>query len=180
MAWAAAAGKFVKESPQRPPEVVPPCEVPMAAPKPRRFTYDYPRPALTVDLVLVTREDRPRVLLIKRKKDPFAGTWAFPGGFVDEGERLIDAAVRELKEETGLAVGELEQLYTAGDPGRDPRGWTVSVAYLVRVDPAELKPVAADDAAAVKWFPADKPPPLAFDHALILKRAVARITDRMA
>src|SRR3954451_5076103 len=144
----------------------------MAADGARKFTYEYPRPALTVDLVVVTRESGPRVLLIRRKKDPFAGSWAFPGGFVDEGERLIDAAVRELKEETGLAVGEVEQLYTAGDPGRDPRGWTVSVAYLVRVDAAALKPVAADDAAAVKWFPADKPPPLAFDHAMILGRAV--------
>src|SRR3954462_1965957 len=125
----------------------------MAAAKPARCTYDYPRPALTVDLVLVTREGRPRVLLIKRKKDPFAGSWAFPGGFVDEGERLTDAAVRELKEETGLEVGEVEQLYTAGDPGRDPRGWTVSVAYLVRVDPAELAPVAADDDDAAGRFP---------------------------
>src|SRR4051812_40406033 len=151
----------------------------MAAAKPARFTYDYPRPALTVDLVLATREGRPRVLLIKRKKDPFAGSWAFPGGFVDAGERLIDAAYRELKEETGLVVGGVEQLYTAGDPGRDPRGWTVSVAYLVRVNPDELKPVAADDAAEVKWFRVDKPPRLAFDHAMILKRALARITDRM-
>ena len=150
----------------------------MAARGARKFTYEYPRPALTVDLVVVTRESRPRVLLIRRKKDPFAGTWAFPGGFVDEGEKLADAARRELREETGAELGEFEQLYTAGDPGRDPRGWTVSVAYLARVAADELKPVAADDADAVGWFPVDDPPPLAFDHAMILARARARIADR--
>jgi 8-oxo-dGTP diphosphatase len=155
-----------------------PGRVEMASKSVRRFSYDFPRPALTVDLVLVTREARPRVLLIRRKKDPFAGTWAFPGGFVDEGERLIEAARRELQEETGLNVGEIEQLYTAGDPGRDPRGWTVSVAYLARVEADELTPVAADDADEVGWFPADDPPPLAFDHAMILARARARIADR--
>src|SRR5581483_3671318 len=150
----------------------------MAAAKPRKFTYDYPRPALTVDVVIVTREARPRVLLIRRRKDPFAGKWAFPGGFVDENERLADAARRELREETGADVGEVEQLYTAGDPGRDPRGWTVTVAFLARVGADQLKPVAADDADAVGWFPVDGPPPLAFDHAMILARARARIADR--
>lgn len=150
----------------------------MAAESARKFTYDYPRPALTVDVVIVTREPRPRVLLIRRKKDPFAGTWAFPGGFVDENEKLIDAAGRELREETGTDVTEVEQLYTAGDPGRDPRGWVVSVAYLARVGADQLKPVAADDADAVGWFPLDDPPPLAFDHATILARARARIADR--
>ncbi len=152
----------------------------MAASRALKFSYEYARPALTVDLVLVTREARPRVLLIRRKHDPFAGSWAFPGGFVDENEKLIDAARRELKEETGVEVPDIEQLYTAGDPGRDPRGWTVSVAYLARVDPALLTPVAADDAEAVGWFPVDEPPPLAFDHAMILARARGRIVDREA
>ncbi len=152
----------------------------MAAPTPGKFSYEYPRPALTVDVVLTTREDRPRVLLIKRKSDPFAKTWALPGGFVDEGEKLADAARRELKEETGLVVEALEQLYTAGDPGRDPRGWTVSVAFLARGDAKKLKAKAADDAAEVGWFPLDAPPAMAFDHAMLLARARARITDRMA
>jgi len=83
-----------------------------------------------------------------------------------------------LLEETSLQGVELEQLYTAGDPGRDPRGWTVSVAYLARVKPDELKPVAADDADEVKWFRLDKLPPLAFDHAMILERARCRIAER--
>jgi len=118
--------------------------------------------------------------LIRRKKEPFAGSWALPGGFVDENERLFDAAQRELEEETGISVADLEQLYTAGDPGRDPRGWTVSVAYLAQVHPDRLRPVAADDAEAVSWFPLDDLPQLAFDHAKILARARARLTDRQA
>lgn len=149
-------------------------------PAKKKFTYGYPRPALTVDLALVTSEARPRVLLIQRKKDPFAGTWALPGGFVDENEKLADAARRELKEEAGVEVDEIEQLYTAGDPGRDPRGWTVSVVFLARVDAIHLKPVAADDAAAVAWFPLEKLPKLAFDHAMLLGRVRARLADRSA
>ena len=145
-----------------------------------KHSYDYPRPALTVDVVILTREPRPRVLLIRRKRDPFAGSWALPGGFVDENERLADAARRELREETGVVLTDIEQLYTAGDPGRDPRGWTVTVAYLARVNPSEVKPVAADDAGAVGWFPIDNPPALAFDHAMILGRAAARLRDREA
>lgn len=150
----------------------------MPAKRTRKFTYEYPRPALTVDVVIATREARPRVMLIRRKGDPFAGKWAVPGGFVDEGERLADAARRELMEETSLQGVELEQLYTAGDPGRDPRGWTVSVAYLARVKPDELNPIAADDAAEVMWFPLDNLPELAFDHAMLLERARCRIGER--
>ena len=146
----------------------------------QKYTYEYPRPALTVDVVIATREAKPRVLLIRRNKEPFAGSWALPGGFVDENERLADAARREVVEEAGVSVTELEQLYTAGDPGRDPRGWVVSVAYLAQVDPAALKPVAADDADEVGWFPLDEPPPLAFDHAMLLARARVRLEDRKA
>ncbi len=149
----------------------------MAAEIPRRFSYEYPRPALTVDVVIATREPRPRVLLIRRNREPFSGSWALPGGFVDENERLEDAARRELVEETGVAATDLEQLYTAGAPGRDPRGWTVSVVYLARVEPGSVKPVAADDAAEVGWFPLDELPALAFDHAMILDRARLRLEE---
>jgi len=144
----------------------------------KKHSYDYPRPALTVDMVLLSRDATPQVLLIQRKRDPFAGRWAFPGGFVEAGETLADAARRELLEETTVAAPELEQLYTAGDPGRDPRGWTISVAFMARVDRKKLKPKAADDASAVKWFPLDALPELAFDHAMILDRAIARLADR--
>jgi 8-oxo-dGTP diphosphatase len=150
----------------------------MAGVTPGRHSYDYPRPALTVDVVLVTREAKPRVLLIERRGEPFAGKWALPGGFVDEGERLAGAAVRELEEETGLSVVELEQLYTAGDPGRDPRGWTVSVAFLARVDARKAKAVAGDDATRAEWHRLDKLPELAFDHAMLIERARARLLDR--
>lgn len=152
----------------------------MSQTRTRGFTYDYPRPALTVDIVIATREPRPRVLLIQRRKDPFAGSWALPGGFVDENERLVDAARRELLEETGMIVEEIEQLYAAGDPGRDPRGWTVSVAYLAQVDPKNVTLRAGDDAAAAEWHPLDDLPPLAFDHGMLLARARARLVDRTA
>ena len=144
----------------------------------QKHTYEYARPALTVDVAIVTREAQPRVLLIRRKKEPFAGSWALPGGFVDANERLADAARRELVEETGVTVADLEQLYMAGDPGRDPRGWTVTVAYLAQVAPDALKPVAADDADAVGWFALDELPSLAFDHAMLLARVRVRLKDR--
>ena len=137
----------------------------------KKYTYDYPRPAVTVDVVIVTKERKPRVLLIRRKHEPFAGTWAIPGGFVDMDEPLDAAARRELREETGVEAGELTQLHTFGDPGRDPRGRTISVAYVARLDAASVQPAAADDAAEVAWFPLDAPPELAFDHAEILAHA---------
>lgn len=141
-------------------------------------TYEYPRPSVTVDVALVTVEPAPRVLLIRRLKAPYAGHWALPGGFVDENERLIDAAKRELLEETGLEQADLEQLHTFGDPGRDPRGWTVSVVYMARVFPQLLRPQAGDDAAEVNWFPLDNLPPLAFDHLDVLNRVRVRLNDR--
>jgi 8-oxo-dGTP diphosphatase len=118
------------------------------------------------------------VLLIRRKHDPFAGAWALPGGFVDENESLAAAARRELREETGVQNGvDLEQLAACGDPGRDPRGWTVSVAFLARINADDVNPTAADDAAEVGWHPLHRPPTLAFDHAQILERARARLLD---
>src|SRR5687767_10067099 len=111
-----------------------------------RYVYDYERPSVTVDVVIVTREAAPRVLLIRRKHEPFAGTWALPGGFVDPGETLAAAAARELREETGVTGADLEQLAAFGDPGRDPRGWTISVAFLARLDADRVTVMAADDA----------------------------------
>lgn len=139
-------------------------------------TYEHPRPALTVDVVLVSEERPPRVLLIQRRRPPFAGAWALPGGFVDEHEPLERAARRELREETGVEVGPLALLGAYGDPGRDPRGWTVSVAWLGRVaSPESTAARAADDAAALAWYAAAGLPALAFDHDRIVADALARL-----
>jgi 8-oxo-dGTP diphosphatase len=149
----------------------------MGKARPTKFTYDYPRPSVTVDVVIVSDEKDPRVLLIRRKHDPFAGMWALPGGFVEMEESLEAAARRELHEETGVEAERLEQLHTFGDPGRDPRGRTISIAYLAIVDAAKLKPQAADDAAEVGWHPLRQPPALAFDHAEILACARSRLAE---
>ena len=138
-------------------------------------TEGYQKPALTVDVVLVASVGgQHRVLLIRRKNPPFEGRWALPGGFVDPNEPLEDAARRELWEETGIRPAHLEQLHTFGAPGRDPRGWTVSVVYLALLeegDAGALQPQPGDDAAEVGWFDLLAPPPLAFDHADILAHA---------
>jgi 8-oxo-dGTP diphosphatase len=144
----------------------------------KKFCYDYPRPSVTVDVIIVTRDRNPRVLLIRRKHEPFAGMWAIPGGFVDMEESLEAAAQRELREETGVEAEHLEQLNTFGDPGRDPRGRTISVAYLALVNADQVHPQAADDAAAVGWHLLRRLPPLAFDHDKILACARERLAKR--
>src|SRR3954471_20611298 len=145
-------------------------------------TYEYARPAVTVDCVVfgldLDAEDL-KILLIQRSGKPFAGMWALPGGFVDMGETLEQAAKRELQEETGISRLYLEQLYTFGDPGRDPRGHTVTVAYYALVKLSDHAPKAADDAKAVDWFSVSKPPKLAFDHAKILKLALERLRAKV-
>jgi 8-oxo-dGTP diphosphatase len=146
--------------------------------KPGKYTYEYPRPAVTVDTVIVTRGPKPKVLLIRRKHKPFTGKWAIPGGFVEMEETLEAAARRELREETGVEAGRLEQLGTFGDPGRDPRGRTISIVYLAFVDAARVHPEAADDASEVGWHSLVRPPELAFDHAEILKCARRRLRNR--
>jgi 8-oxo-dGTP diphosphatase len=141
----------------------------------KKYCYEFPRPSVTTDVVLVTNEDPPRVLLIRRKHEPFQGKWALPGGFIDMDETLEESARRELREETGIEVKRLEQLHTFGAPQRDPRGRTISVVFLARADPARLKLQAADDAAEAAWHSLLRPPPLAFDHAEILTLARRRL-----
>ena len=129
---------------------------------------------MTVDIVLLHRSgDRVEALLIKRAKAPFKGRWALPGGFVDENESLEDAAARELMEETGLSGIRIEQIGAFGDPGRDPRGHTVSVAFSALLDDRP-RASAADDAADAAWRSALRPPKLAFDHNKILTAALKR------
>lgn len=124
-------------------------------------------PALTTDCVVF--DARGHVLLIRRGNDPFKGYYALPGGFVDVGERVEDACRRELSEETGLHVGDIELVGVYSDPGRDPRGHTCSVVYLARVGSAAV--TAGDDAAAAEWVADWRAEKLAFDHALILADA---------
>lgn len=144
----------------------------------KKYVYDYPRPAVTVDIAIVTHEARPRVLLVRRKHAPFEGMWAFPGGFINMDESLEDAARRELLEETGVKAARLEQVHTFGAPDRDPRGRTITVLYLARVDFSRVKPQAADDAEAVGWYYLDRPPRMAFDHGKILARVRKHIREQ--
>ena len=126
-------------------------------------------PALTTDCVVF--DARGYVLLIRRKHDPFRGCYALPGGFVDVGETVEAACRRELKEETGLAVGALRLIGVYSDPDRDPRGHTCSVAYLASIDRADV--LAGDDAAAAEWVADWRSQTVAFDHAQILADAEA-------
>jgi 8-oxo-dGTP diphosphatase len=136
------------------------------------YTYDFPRPSVTVDAVVFGYEESElRVLLIERGEDPFLGAWALPGGFIGVDEDLGDAAQRELEEETGVKPLVLEQLGAFGTPGRDPRGHTVTVAFVALVKLGDHAVRAATDAADARWYPANNPPDLAFDHREILEAA---------
>lgn len=114
-----------------------------------------------------------QILLIKRKNEPFKGCWALPGGFVDEKEDLLKAALRELMEETRVKGADLKQIGAFGNPNRDPRGHMVSVAYFGTV-PEEVIAIASDDAKEIGWFSLKKLPPLAFDHAEIISEGISR------
>ena len=136
------------------------------------YTYKYPRPAVTADCMVITREAEPKVLLIQRGDQPFKGGWAFPGGFMNMDETTEQCAVRELEEETGLRLSKIQQIGAYSKVDRDPRGRTITVAYLAIVD----EPIAVtgqDDAAKAEWFPIDALPPLAFDHEDIMRDAIS-------
>ncbi len=135
---------------------------------------------LTVDMVIFTlREGALQVLLVKRGVPPFEGQYAIPGGFIRGGESLEEAALRELHEETGVRNVFLEQLYTFGDPKRDPRGRVITVAYYALIASDKLSLVAGADAAEAQWFPAIRVPPLAFDHKSILDYALERLRNKL-
>jgi len=138
--------------------------------------YAHPRPAVTADVVvLATFGARLRVLLIRRKNEPFRGRWALPGGYVDQNEDLPDAALRELEEETGLRGLPISQIGAFGKPGRDPRGHTVSVAFLAIAPEGGTEVRAGDDAGRARWAPLHRLPSLAFDHAAILAAALGHL-----
>lgn len=135
------------------------------------YTYKYPRPAVTADCVVFTKEAEPKVLLIERGADPYKGCWAFPGGFLNMDETTEQCAVRELEEETGLKILGLQQIGAYSKVDRDPRGRTITVAYLAVIEsPCEVK--GQDDAAKAQWFPLNAIPKLAFDHDDIMRDAI--------
>ena len=114
------------------------------------YTYKYPRPAVTADCIVITREAEPKVLLIQRGSEPFKGRWAFPGGFMNMDETTEQCAICELEEETGLHVNNVVQIGAYSKVDRDPRGRTVTVAYLAIVD-RPLVVIGQDDAAKAEW-----------------------------
>ena len=140
------------------------------------YTYKYPRPAVTADCIVITKEAEPKVLLIERGDEPFKGCWAFPGGFMNMDETTEQCAIRELEEETGLKVREVHQIGAYSKVDRDPRGRTVTVAYLAIVDvPMAVK--GQDDAAKAQWFPLTALPELAFDHDEIMREAAKKYQE---
>ncbi len=144
------------------------------------YKYEYPHPAVTVDVVVFTIEnDDLKVLLIQRDQDPFEGQWALPGGFIEIDEHLSDAAKRELKEETGVSESFLEQFYTFGHPDRDPRERIITVAYYALIRCDQLPLAAGDDARDAKLFAINELPELAFDHENILSIAKQRVTEKL-
>jgi 8-oxo-dGTP diphosphatase len=140
----------------------------------------YERPAVTVDVVMMSLRQRDlQVLLVKRRAWPYEGMWAIPGGFVNIDESLETAAKRELQEETGVQDVYLEQLYTFGDPGRDPRTRVITVVYFALLDSERLQVKAGDDAVNVQWFSVYHLPPLAFDHSKILNYTLDRLRGKL-
>jgi 8-oxo-dGTP diphosphatase len=147
---------------------------------------EHPKPALTADVCVFSRDlsGKLHALFIQRAREPFRGAWAFPGGFVEQGESAEVGAARELLEETGLRDVALAQIGAFTAPGRDPRGWVVSVAFVADVAWSETaRAKAGDDAAAAQWLEVREgdtpaaladgaPVVLAFDHAAMLAAAL--------
>ncbi len=139
------------------------------------YTYEFPRPAVTADAVIFKKNDDgvTEVLLIERKAPPFRGMYALPGGFLDMEETLEECVVRETKEETGLEGIAFQQVAAFSAPDRDPRHRTVTVAFFGWAH-AGQNPKAGSDAKSLRWFPVQNLPELAFDHDLVIKKALER------
>ncbi len=145
-----------------------------------KYVYDWPRPMVSVDAaVFAFFRNKAKLLLVNRKKEPFKGKWALPGGFVNIDEELDDAVARELAEETALVGVPLEQIYTFGNVGRDPRGRQITILYMGIATKRQNKIKASDDAAKVRWFDIEKlPKDLAFDHNEVTKFAIKKLKRR--
>jgi len=145
--------------------------------KNEKYTYKWPRPMVTVDAaVFAFINNKTRILLIKRGKEPFKGKWALPGGFIGIDEELQDAVSRELFEETGLENIKLQQLHTFGKCGRDPRGRQITIVFWGVAAKGFKKIKAGDDASSAKWFDLEKlPQDLAFDHEEVIDFAEKKL-----
>ena len=158
---------------------------PFSAPRPTysmplTYSYRYPHPAVTTDVVVFTvRRQRLQLLLVRRGAPPYQGHWALPGGFLGIDEDLEQCAKRELQEETGVSGVFLEQLYTFGQPDRDPRERVISVTYFALVPSDRIELRAASDAREVRWFPFDRLPVLAFDHTEVIALAHRRLVAKL-
>lgn len=140
----------------------------------KKYTYKYPHPAVTTDCVVFRLDgQQTSVLLIERGVEPYKGCWAFPGGFMNIDETAEQGALRELKEETGLEVKFLKQFGTFTEVNRDPRERVITIAYYSLTHKSDVS--GSDDAAKAQWFLLDKIPPLAFDHELILRKAIEQL-----
>jgi 8-oxo-dGTP diphosphatase len=143
-------------------------------------TSEGKRPWVTVDVIIFALRDGDlQVLLVRRRHWPQVGMWAIPGGAVGQNEALEDAALRKLEEETGLVDVYLEQLYTFGNPARDPRDRVITIAYFAVVPATSIVPRATDDAERVRWWSIYDLPALAFDHADILHYALTRLRYKL-
>jgi len=141
----------------------------------QKYTYDYPRPAVTTDCVVFGFDGHDlKILLIERGFEPYKGSWAFPGGFLNMDETAEQGALRELKEETGLNLNYLKQVGAFSDVNRDPRTRVITIAFYSFTKIMEVK--GGDDAARAQWFPIDEIPTLAFDHELILRKTLERLS----
>ncbi|MHC4637751.1 MAG: NUDIX domain-containing protein [Planctomycetota bacterium] len=141
-----------------------------------RYIYEWPRPMVTVDVAAFSISgNSAKILLIRRGNEPFKGKWSLPGGFVELDEELETAALRELKEETGIANVSLEQMHTFGTIGRDPRGRQITIVYFGIISPGE-RIKAGDDASEARWFDIEKLPiDMGFDHDEIIRMAIRKL-----
>lgn len=136
----------------------------------------YEQPGVTVDLVIFTvNDDMLKVMLVKRAEEPFADSWSLPGGFLKTSESLEDAALRVLREKAGVANVYVEQLYTFGDPNRDPRARVITVTYFALIPWKDLVPSPSDKISDLMWTSVYHLPKLAFDHRKIVEYAVKRL-----
>jgi len=142
----------------------------------QKYTYDYPRPAVTTDCVVFGLDGHElKVLLIERGNEPYKGFWAFPGGFLNMDETAEQGALRELKEETGLDLRYIKQIGAFSDVNRDPRGRVITIAFYTLTKKTKVQ--GGDDATKAQWFAPNEMPPLAFDHDQMLQKALHMIKE---